>query len=328
MTVLVTGGSGFLGSHIVEQLSRAGRPVRALVRKSSDTRFLRTLAGVELVEGAVDDAASVRRAAAGVTSIVHAAGLVKARSAEEFMRVNRGGTEQLLDAALEHKATLRRFVLVSSLAALRPSDASGTPVPEDAEPRPVTDYGKSKLAAERAALARKGELSLVILRPPAIYGPRDREILAFFKSIKLGVLPLLGSTQNRLSMIYGSDCAAACIAAVDRDVPSGSAYHVDDGSVHTLEELIMLAEAALGKKARFRFHLPRKLVETAALGAEIYGRATNRAVMLTRDKLNELFEQWVCDGTRARRELGWQPQVSFEEGVRRTIASYREAGWL
>ncbi|HTQ02471.1 MAG TPA: NAD(P)-dependent oxidoreductase [Polyangiaceae bacterium] len=328
MTVLVTGGSGFLGSHVVEQLSRAGRPVRALVRKSSDTRFLRSLPHVELVEGAVDDAASVKRAAAGVTGIVHAAGLVKARSGEEFMRVNRGGTENLLDAALESRATVRRFVLVSSLAALRPSDASGTPVPEDAEPRPVTDYGKSKLAAERAALARKAELPLVILRPPAIYGPRDREILAFFKSIKLGVLPLLGSTQNRLSMIYGSDCAAACIAGLDRDVPSGSVYHVDDGSVHTLEELIMLAERAMGKKARLRFHLPRKLVETAALGAELYGRATNRAVMLTRDKLNELFEQWVCDSARARRELAWEPQVTFEDGVARTMAFYREAGWL
>src|SRR5262249_292268 len=144
---------------------------------------------------------------AGVTGIVHAAGLVKARSGEEFMRVNRGGTERLLDAALENRASLRRFVLVSSLAALRPSDASGTPGSEEAEPRPVTDYGKGKLAAERAALAKKAELPLVILRPPAIYGPRDREILAFFKSIKLGVLPLLGSTQNRLSMIYGSDCA-------------------------------------------------------------------------------------------------------------------------
>ena len=147
------------------------------------------------------------------------------------------------------------FVAVTAFAAVdafRFTNASGNPVPEDAEPRPVTDYGKSKLAAERAALAKKGDLSLVILRPPAIYGPRDREILAFFKSIKLCVLPLLGSTQNKLSMIYGSDCAAACVAALDRDVPSGSAYHVDDGSVHTMEELIVLAEQALGQKAKFR----------------------------------------------------------------------------
>jgi len=328
MTTLVTGGTGFLGSHVVERLARAGRPVRALVRKSSDTTFLRKLPNVELVEGAVEDRPSVERALEGVTGIVHAAGLVKAKGPDDFMRVNHGGTENLVQAALARNGAVRRFVLVSSLAALRPSDSSGTPVPEDAEPRPVTHYGKSKLAAERAVRARQGELSVVILRPPAIYGPRDREILAFFKSIKLGVLPLLGSTQNKLSMIYGSDCAAACVAGLDADVPSGSTYHVDDGSVHTLEELIVLAEQAMGKKARFRFHLPRRLVETAALGSELYGKATNRAVMLTRDKLNELFEQWVCDSARARRDLGFAPEVSFEDGVHRTMAFYREAGWL
>lgn len=328
MTILITGGSGFLGSHVAEQLSRAGRKVRALVRKSSDTSFLRTLPNVELVEGAVDDRASVLAAAKGVTGIVHAAGLVKARNPEEFMRVNAGGTENLLAAALENRDTLKRFVLVSSLAAVRPSDGAGNPIPEDAEPRPVTHYGRSKLAAERAALAKKDELPITILRPPAIYGPRDREIFAFFKSIKLGLLPLLGSTQNRLSMIYGADCGAACIAALDRDTPSGSVYHIDDGKVHTMEELIVLAEAAMGRRAKIRMHLPRPLVATAALGSELYGRLTNTAVMLTRDKLNELFEQWVCDSTRARRELDWKPEVPFEEGIKLTIAWYKQAGWL
>jgi nucleoside-diphosphate-sugar epimerase len=328
MTVLVTGGTGFLGSHVVEQLVRARRPVRALVRKTSDTRFLRSLANVELCEGSVEDAASVKAAARGVAGIVHAAGLVKARNSEEFLRTNRGGTENLLAAALENRETLRKFVLVSSLAALRPSDGQGEPVPEDAEPRPVTDYGKSKLAAERAALAHRAEVPLVILRPPAIYGPRDREILAFFKSIKVGVLPLLGSTKNKLSMIYGADCAAACIAALDRELPSGAVYHVDDGRPHTMEELIMLTERAMGRRAKLRFHLPRRLVETAAFGVELYGRATNRAVMLTRDKCNELFEQWVCDGTRAQRDLAWTPEVGFEDGIRRTVSWYREAGWL
>ncbi len=328
MTVLITGGSGFLGSHVAEQLSRAGRKVRALVRKSSDTSFLRTLEHVELVEGAVDDRKSVLSAAQGVTGIVHAAGLVKARNADEFMRINRGGTENLLEAALENRSTVKRFVLVSSLAALRPSDAAGGAIPEDAEPRPVTAYGHSKLGAERAALAKKDQLPLTIVRPPAIYGPRDREIFAFFKSIKLGLLPLLGSTQNRLSMIYGSDCGAACIAALDADTPSGQAFHIDDGAVHTMEELIMLTEGAMGKRARLRLHLPRAVVETAAFGSELYGRFTNKAVMLTREKCNELFEQWVCDGSRARKALAWEPKVRFEDGIRLTVAWYRQAGWL
>jgi nucleoside-diphosphate-sugar epimerase len=328
MTILVTGGSGFLGSHIVEQLSQSGRSVRALVRRSSDTKFLRTLSNVELFDGAVDDRQSLEKAVAGVEAVVHSAGLVKARSLDEFMRVNARGTEALLDACLTQQATLKRFVLVSSITAGGPSDADGNPVPLDAIPRPVTDYGRSKLAAEQAALAKKDALKITIIRPPAIYGPRDREILAFFKSIKLGVLPLLGSPNSKLSMAYGPDCARACIRAIDVEVPSGSIFAVDDGAVHTMAELIREAEAAVGKRAFLRIPLPRRIVEGAALMSEAYGRATNRAVMLTRDKCNELFDQWVCDSSSTQRELGWAPSVTFSQGVQRTVDWYREAGWL
>jgi putative NADH-flavin reductase len=171
MTILVTGATGFLGSHVAEQLAQQGERVRALVRSTSDTRFLKSLSGVELVHGSVEDRKSVLAAAEGVTGIVHAAGLVKAKSAEDFMRTNCGGTENLLEAAVAHRDTVKRFVLVSSLAALRPSDGSGSPVAEDVEPRPVTDYGRSKLAAERAAFGKKDSVSVVVMRPPAIYGP-------------------------------------------------------------------------------------------------------------------------------------------------------------
>jgi nucleoside-diphosphate-sugar epimerase len=328
MTILVTGGSGFLGSHVIEQLSQAGRGVRALVRRSSDTKFLRTLSNVELFDGAMDDRESLERAVLGVEAVVHSAGLVKARNLDEFMRVNAKGTERLLEACLPHRAALKRFVLVSSITASGPSDAHGNPVPLDATPHPVTNYGRSKLAAENAALAKKDELRLTIIRPPAIYGPRDREILAFFKSIKFGVLPLLGSPHNKLSMAYGPDCARACIRAIDADVPSGSIFTVDDGAVHTMAELIEEAESAVGKRAFLRIPLPRRVVEGAALMSEAYGRATNRAVMLTRDKCNELFDQWVCDSSRAQKELGWAPSMTFSQGVKRTVDWYREAGWL
>ena len=328
MTVLLTGGTGFLGSHVAEQLSRAGRPVRALVRKTSDTSFLEKLSGVELVEGAVDDAASMLAAAEGVTAIVHAAGLVKARSADEFFRVNAQGTENALAAARRAGSGFKRFVLVSSLAAAGPSDEHGSPVPHDAEPRPVTNYGKSKLAAERAARAAKDELPITILRPPAIYGPRDREVLAFFKALSVGVVPYMGSTKNKLSMIYGSDCAAACIAAIDADVPSGSTFFLDDGVIYTFEDLIVHAERALGKRAWLRIPLPKPVIKTAALASELYGKATNRAVMLTRDKCNELFDQWVCDGAHAHGALGWKPETPFERGAKLTVDWYQEAGWL
>jgi 2-alkyl-3-oxoalkanoate reductase len=328
MAILLTGGTGFLGSHVAEQLSAAGRPVRALVRKSSDTKFLRTLAGVELVEGAVDDQASVMRAAEGVTAIVHAAGLVKARRREEFFKVNTGGTENVVAAALANKTCLRRLVLVSSQSVAGPSDAQGTAVDIDAAPRPVTNYARSKLAAEEKVLAVKDDLPVVILRPCAIYGPRDREILAFFKAVKAGVLPYMGSTDNKLSMIYAPDCAAATIRAIDIDLPSGSRYFLDDGKVYRFADLIELVESAMGKRAWLRFPLPRSVIHTAAFGSELYGRVFDKAVMLTRDKCNELFEQWVCNSSAAQKALGWQPEVSFETGAKRTVAWYREAGWL
>ncbi len=328
MTILVTGGTGFLGSHVVELLSQMGRPVRALVRRSSDTKFLRSLADVELVDGSVDDRASLERAVIGVTAVVHSAGLVKARGLEEFMRVNARGTENLLEACVPHAGSIRRFVHVSSIAVGGPSDAYGNAVQVDAVPRPVTDYGRSKLAAEKAVLAKKDQLLTTIIRPPAIYGPRDREIFAFFKSIKLGVLPLLGSPHSKLSMIYGPDAARACIRAVDADVPSGRIFAVDDGAVHTMAELIEEAESAMGKRAFLRIPLPRRVVEGAAWLSESYGRLTNRAMMLTRDKCNELFDQWVCDGSIATRELGFTADTRFSQGVKQTVDWYRSAGWL
>jgi len=317
-----------LGSHIAEQLSRAGRAVRALVRKTSDTAFLRSLPNVELVEGAVDDPDSVVRAARGVEYVIHAAGLVKARSERDFVATNTEGTKAALEAARRTNGTLRRFVLISSQAAGGPS-IDGEPVLESSEPRPVTYYGRSKLLAEAAARAAKDDVPITIIRPPTVYGPRDREVLAFFKAVKAGVLPIMGSTSKRISIVFGGDAASACIRAMDANVPSGSTYFVEDGRTRTFADLVLGIETALGKRAWLRFPLPRSVIEIAALGSEIYGRASNKAVMLTRDKCNELFApHWVCDATRARRELGWEPKVSFEEGARITADWYTAAGWL
>jgi nucleoside-diphosphate-sugar epimerase len=328
MTVLLTGGSGFLGSHIAEQLSQAGVAVRALVRRTSDTSFLRTLPGIELVDGGLDNAESLRRAVDGVTAIIHSAGLVKARNEAEFMSVNAGGTEKLLEAAGAKKSSLRRFVLVSSLAAMGPSNEQGAPVSPDDPPRPVTAYGRSKRAAECAALALRDDLPITILRPSAIYGPRDREILAFFQAIVWGVLPYMGSVTNKLTIIYGPDAARACIAAVDADVPSGSAYFLDDGEIYTFEDLFRAVEDALGKRAWLRVPLPRRLVAAVARGSELYGKVRNQAVMLTPDKIQELFAQWVTDSSPAQAALGWKPLVKIAEGTHLTATWYRRQGWL
>lgn len=328
MTVLITGATGFLGSHLAEQLSRQGRPVRALVRPTSDTGFLLTLRHVTLVEGSVDDPGSLERAVRGVQAIVHAAGLVKARRPQEFQRTNADGTSHVLRAALEHGNALKRLVYVSSQAVAGPSE-DGRPVPIDAPARPLTHYARSKLAGERAVLAHSQHLPVTVIRPPAIYGPRDRAVLALFKAVDVGLLAVLGSAERRISLVFGADAAAACIQALEAPVPSGSRYYIDDGPPHRFGDLIAAVEAAVGKRAWLRLRLPRGVVHAAAIAAELYGRATRRAVMLTRDKVQELFApHWVCDSSDTRRDLGWQPTTDLAEGARITAHWYRQHGWL
>jgi len=262
---------------------------------------------------------------------VHAAGLVKARSTDEFFSVNVGGTSNLVQAARTgsrgNRSTVKRFVYVSSLAACGPS-IDGRPVALDQE-SPVNTYGRSKLAAEKVVLSAKDDLRVVILRPGAIYGPRDGEILDVFKSIKFGLLPLVAGGEAKGVWIYATDCAEVCLRAIDADVPSGQVYFVDDGSgPMDQKELFAEAERAMGRRALLRRGLPVPVLMTVARGIEVFGRLTNRAVMLTQEKASMLLMHWVCSSEATRKELGWEPKVSRKEGMDRAVAWYRENGWL
>ena len=327
MKVLVTGGSGFLGSHVAEQLSTAGHEVVALVRKSSNRKFLSTLKNVELAEGSVEDRASIDRAMKGVDAVVHSAGLVKARTEAAFFECNTQGTVNLLEAARAHAPGLKRFVHVSSLEACGPS-LDGRPVPLDQE-HPVTAYGRSKLAAEKEVIARKDELPVVVLRPAAIYGPRDVEILEAFRAARKRQYPVIGDGTMLGCYTYGPDCARACVQAIDADIPSGGVYFVDDGEPLPMARAMgELLHEALGTAPLVRFGVPFPVLRLASLGVEAYGKVRGKAVMLTREKVKMLSHHWVCESQKTREDLKWTPEVSFPEGVRLTARWYQENGWL
>jgi nucleoside-diphosphate-sugar epimerase len=329
MKVLVTGASGFLGGHVAELLSKRGDSVRALVRSTSNRKHLQGLANVELFEGGVEEVERVREAVDGVDAIVHAAGLVKARSTDEFFAVNVGGTSNLIQAARTASRVhpIKKFVYVSSLTACGPSP-DGSPVPIDQE-TPVNAYGRSKLAAEKVVLSAKDDIPVVVLRPGAIYGPRDGEILDVFKSIQWGLLPLVAGGEAKGVWIYATDCAEVCLRAIDADVPSGRVFFVDDGTgPMDQNELFAEAERAMGRKARVRTGLPVPVLMAVARGIEAFGRVTNRAVMLTPEKARMLLMHWVCSSEATRAALRWEPKVLRKEGMDRAVAWYRENGWL
>jgi nucleoside-diphosphate-sugar epimerase len=301
--------------------------VVCLVRPKSKTEFLEKL-GVEFARGAVDDHPSLERAVKGVDAIVHSAGIVKARSEEEFREVHVTGTRALAEAAIAHAPGLKRFVHVSTAAIMGPGDPERRHKATDAE-NPQTTYARTKLEGERALLELKDRLPITILRPPAIYGPRDVEILAFFKMVRRTHLAIrLGSSLERVSMIYGADAAAACIRALTAAVPSGSIYFLEDGEDHSFPSMARAIAEGYGVRLLGTPNLPAPIVRVAARFSDAYGALSGRAVMFSTEKLGELLMQhFLVDAEPARRELGWSPTTRFAEGARETARWYREHGW-
>jgi nucleoside-diphosphate-sugar epimerase len=319
---LVTGANGFVGSHLVEALVAAGLRVRCLVRATSDTRWL-PRSGVERVAASLDDAGALRDAAAGASLVFHLAAVTSSARREDYERTNVDGTRRLLDAVRAAGAAAR-VVFCSSTAAAGPA-RGGRAVAEDDPPRPVSAYGASKLAAER--VVSESGLDAVIVRPPPVYGPRDRDILAAFRLAARGLALRVGPADQRLSMIHVEDLARALVLAAECGT-AGARYHVNDGAVHTWASVSAAIGEAVGRRVR-AVPVPRPAALAAAAADALAARLTGRKPLLTGDRIAELAQaDWTCDASRARRELGFAPQVALPDGMRATAAWYREQGWL
>jgi nucleoside-diphosphate-sugar epimerase len=320
--ILITGATGFVGSHLVEALSRRDVKVRALVRATSDHSFLERF-GVERVEGHLGDRDSLRRAMAGAATVVHMAGAVRALRPTTFHEVNAAGTLRLVEA-MEQDGSAHRLVYLSSLAAAGP--AEGRPVEPDDEPRPLTTYGRSKLAGERHALGRVG-IATAVLRPPAVYGPRDRELLPFFRLAKRGLLPVIGPLTRRVQMVHVRDLADALVRAVEVPEATGI-FHIAESTAYTWSQMLELVEAAVGRRG-VRVPVPAALLKTAALGTQVGARMSRRPAVFDHEKaLDLLAAGWLCETEAARRDLGFTAATPLPEGLRETAGWYRAHGWM
>ncbi len=323
--VLVTGASGFIGSHVCEELGRRGFTVRALARKGSSLAFLPRDA--ELARGDVTDPASLEAALADVHGVVHCAGLTKALSLERYLTVNRDGTRNLLSACRRVSPPPQRIVCLGSLGAFGPS-REGRPLRETDEPQPVSHYGLSKLEAQRAAESFSRDLSVTILAPPSVYGPRDRDIYVYFRLAKIGVVPSIGRGDRYLSVIYVRDLARAAVECLVREKAAGSTYFVEDGRVHTWRTFAGVIAAALGSKP-VSIALPSFAARGISILSEGLSLVTRRPPLLGVQKMRELLQpSWTCSGERIRRELGFEPKYSLSEGVAETARWYTDSGWL
>jgi len=329
MRILLTGATGFVGSHLVEALAKEDLLLRALVRPTSETGRLRD-SGVELIPGRVTDRASLDQAVREADVVVHLAALTRARDEAQFRATNETGTALLLEAAAS-TGTCRRFIYVSSLAAVGPS-RNGSPVTALTAPRPLTAYGRSKLGGERACLAATG-LQVAILRPPGVYGPRDRDFLTFFQLAARGILPVPTGPPRTLQLIHVGDLAKAIkLAALEegpaRQPGTTGIYHVAEERAYTWREVLLLMANAVGRKGRI-IPVPAVILRVAGTLNGTIGTMRGRPQIFDLDKVRELLAPgWQCETDGAARDFGFSAVVSLERGLMETASWYREKGWL
>lgn len=306
--ILITGATGFLGGRLAGRLVGDGHHVRASVRRPGDEH--RTPEGVHGVVAPLNEVPALIEAVTGVDVIVHAAGGGRGRRPEDFFVNNTETTRSLLEAAVA-QGDPRRFVLVSSVAAKAAQ----------------THYGRSKRDAEGLALDAAEHMDVVVLRPPAVYGPGDERMRPLFRAAARGFVPRVARSGGRISLLHVDDCTSALVAVLEA---GAGVYEADDGPAHTWEELAQLLGRALSRSRTPRLvGVPKGALFGAALATEAIGRMRNRSVLLTRDKARELTgSDPVTDSSSLRKQLGWTHTVELSEGFRQTADWYRSRGDL
>jgi nucleoside-diphosphate-sugar epimerase len=321
--ILITGGTGFIGSHLVEAVCARGKPLRCLIRRESLERHTFMLpAEAELVFGDLVSGEGLRDALEGVDTVIHLAGVTKALSTSEFYSGNARATENLARAVAGRGV---RLVHVSSLAAIGPS-SDGKPVSDDAEPHPLTHYGISKLEGER--IVRALVPNAVIVRPAVVYGPRDMNVLEVFKSISRGFMLEISGGERWFHAIYVKDLADGLLVAARTPQAGGRAYFLAHAKAVSWSELSSVAACIMRKRTRV-LRIPSPLAYAVGGFGEVCSRLTGKPVIISRQKVKEAkCRHWTCDTHRAAQELGFEAQTPLELGLTQTLGWYKEVGWL
>lgn len=331
MKILITGASGFIGSFIVEEALKKGFDTWAAVRKSSSKEYLKD-ERINFIELNLSSKAQLIEQLRGhdFDYVVHAAGVTKCLNKQDFHRINTEGTKNIIDAILELQMPLKRFVFVSSLSVFgaikeqQPYDE----IRETDIPQPNTEYGRSKLAAEKYLESLGSRVPYIILRPTGVYGPREKDYFMMAKSIKQHSDFAVGYKRQDITFVYVSDVVQAIFLALDKG-ENGRKYFLSDGEVYQSTTFSDLIHEELGRPWWIRITAPVWVLRIITFCGEYIGKMTGKVTALNNDKFNILRQRnWRCDILPAIDELGYKPTVKLAEGVRRSIKWYKEQGWL
>ncbi len=327
MRTLITGATGFIGSHAAEALLAAGHDVVCPVRDPARFRHLVGAGARTIPVAAMEEILSAEPA---FDYVYHVAGATRARDYQGFHEGNVTYTQRMIDLCLKpaQRERLKRFVLVSSQAAAGPAPIDGTPVTENDTARPLSSYGKSKLAAEELVMSHADRMAVTVVRPPTVFGPRDVDVLAVFRCARYRVAPCLAGPDRFVSIVYVSDLVDGMIAAAEFPQAAGQVYFLANPEPVIWRSFSLHVADILGYRARaMPLHVgPMKVF---AKFCDLMAGWTETPPLFRSEKLNEMCQiAWVCSPEKARRHFKWIAQTPLTTAVIRTADWYHRNGWL
>jgi dihydroflavonol-4-reductase len=326
MTVLITGATGFIGSHLAEQLIKKGYKLRCPVRKSSNLRWLQDLP-IEYTQCDLINNIDIRESVQGVDYVYHVAGITKARTREEYFRGNHLATKNLLNAVRDVNPGLKRFIHVSSGTAVGPSSGS-VAVTEKTAFHPITTYGISKMEAEKECQGMMDAFPITIVRPPAVYGPRDKDIFEFFNTMKKGLQPMVGFHDTYVSLIHVYDLVRGIILSGEHPLAAGRTYFISSEKYYSWKEIGEIT-ARIMKKKVVRLRIPKTGIYIIAAFAELFSILSRKPALINFEKARDMVQDnWTFDITRSKKELGFTEEYTLETGIKNTLEWYSQHGWL
>lgn len=326
MNILITGATGFLGSHAADRLLQDGHTIRALVRGSSSLQWLQEKE-IETIHANLQDPESLKEALQGIEGVIHVAGVTASKTKEGFFKNNQLATRNVLEATKRYGDNVRRFVLISSQTAGGPS-LDGKPVTEETPPHPITTYGRSKLAAEEESRQFRENFPVTILRLPAIYGPRDTAILSFFQTVNKGIKPLIGFKEKFINLAHVYDIAQGIELGLTKPEAENRTFYIGSERQYGWRELSNLASQIIGRRGLF-VPIPHVLVSGIAGISEFTSFFKKKPSVLDWEKRLDITQKnWICSIERAQKELGYAPKVGIKEGFEETIEWYKAQKWL
>ncbi len=326
MKAFVTGATGFVGSHLADRLKASGYDVMCLKRNSSSTRWLDGK-GFEYVEGDLFSNDALEKAISQCDLVFHVAGVVKSVNKEGFYRGNHAATKNLLEITKRVNPGIKKFVHISSQAACGPAIGVDS-VDENTVPSPITTYGISKLMAEEEVSKYASDFPVTIVRPPAVFGPRDTEILIYFQTFSKGLNSVIGFDDKFLSLVYVEDLVDGIMLAAEKEEANGRTYFICLDKPYNWDEIGSVTSELLGKKA-FKVRIPHSIVFSVGFIAETIASFAGKAATLNVEKCKDITQQrWVCSNSRAKAELGYSNKYTLQESFKKTIDWYREMKWI